>query len=197
MRSLIGRVPLYEGTQLTSARTQRRPLYPKRALGFLLERGGGAKWRLPGPMSADVRHMAPTPGPLRSPPALRVPWGHAPPIWRPGGPRRRPHHARFGRWLGRRAWSAAARVVTYGCCATYPRARGGYGRSLRPLGALWVAGGDSGCASLVSRPALWPLPVECPTGVWAGSYTSRLRHARVEVAEDVEGRRGCPQSARA
>ena len=109
----------------------------------------GGRWRLPGPMSADVRHMARPSGPLRSPPALRVPWGHAPPIWRPGGPRRRPHHARFGRWLGRRAWSAAARVVTYGCCATYPRARGGYGRSLRPLGALWVAGGDSGCASLV------------------------------------------------
>ena len=129
----------------------------------------GGRWRLPGPMSADVRHMAPPPGPLRSPPALRVPWGHAPPIWRPGGPRRRPHHARFGRWLGRRAWSAAARVVTYGCCATYPRARGGYGRSLRPLGALWVAGGDSGCASLVSRPALWPLPVKCPAGVQPGS----------------------------
>ena len=129
-----------EGTQLPCPRTQRRPLGPKRALGFLLERGGGAKWRLPGPMSADVRHMAPTPGPLRSPPALRVPWGHAPPIWRPGGPRRRPHHARFGRWLGRRAWSAAARVVTYGCCATYPRPEAGMGGLYAPWGPSGLSG---------------------------------------------------------
>ena len=46
-------------------------------------------------ISADVSHEAALPGPRRSPPALWVPWGHAPPTWRPGGPCRRPHHARF------------------------------------------------------------------------------------------------------
>ena len=47
-------------------------------------------------ISANVSHEAALPGPRRSPPALWVPWGHVPPTWRPGGPCRRPHHARFG-----------------------------------------------------------------------------------------------------
>ena len=34
-----------------------------------------------GSISADVRHKAAPPGPRRSPPALGVPWGHAPPVW--------------------------------------------------------------------------------------------------------------------
>ena len=46
-----------------------------------------------GSISADVRHKAAPPGPRRSPPALGVPWGHVPPIWRPGGPCRCRHDA--------------------------------------------------------------------------------------------------------
>ena len=34
-----------------------------------------------GSISADVRHKAAPPDPRRGPPALGVPWGHAPPIW--------------------------------------------------------------------------------------------------------------------
>ena len=92
----------------------------------------GGRWRLPGPMSADVRHMAPTPGPLRSPPALRVPWGHAPPIWRPGGPRRRPHHARFGRWLGGGPGRRPPHMATAEPHMANPRTRGGCSLSLTP-----------------------------------------------------------------
>ena len=33
-----------------------------------------------GSISADVRHKAAPPGPRRSPPALGVPWDHAPPV---------------------------------------------------------------------------------------------------------------------
>ena len=130
----------------------------------------GGRWRLPGPMSADVRHMARPPGPLRSPPALRVPWGHAPPIWRPGGPRRRPHHARFGHWLGRRAWSAAARVVVYGCCATHPRARGG-------MGGLCAPGGPLGRLGAAVGVFIWPLGRfgEKITSV-GGSWTESIYH---------------------
>ena len=44
-----------------------------------------------GPISVDVRHKAAPPGPRRSPPAVGVPWGHAPPVWRPRWPCRRPN----------------------------------------------------------------------------------------------------------
>merc|ERR1712086_785412 len=93
-----------------------------------------------GSISADVRHTAAPPAPRRSPPALGVPWGHVPPIWRPGGPCRRPHHARFGRRLGRQAWSAAALGGQIWVATPPSRSPGGSGQSPRPRGSLGVTG---------------------------------------------------------
>ena len=138
LRSLIGRVPLYEGTQLTSARTQRRPLGCKRVwVSYATQRkcaqqppvALARQWR---PLGADVRHMARPPGPRRCPPALRPPWGHAPPVWRPGGPCRRRHDAaqRPNRPPGR--GRRPPHMATADPHKANPRVRGGCSLSLTP-----------------------------------------------------------------
>ena len=69
-------------------------------------------------------------GPLGPCPAHLAPWRAV------QAPTTRP----IGCWLGQRAWSAAADPIHYGTRTTHLRTQDGYGRSLRPLGSLGVAG---------------------------------------------------------
>ena len=85
-------------------------------------------------ISADVGHKAAPPTSRRSPPALGVPLGNAPPVWSPDGRAGAQTATRFGPGLGRWPWWVWQCV---GWCTPHPRTTGGAGRYPRPSGGAW------------------------------------------------------------
>ena len=101
-----------------------------------------------GSISADVRHKAAPPGPRRSPPALGVPWGHAPPVWCHTGAHNTPDWTHDSAPGWRRSWRL-------GVCGSGPGAFqvdvGQLRARVRVPGSPWVVWGAWGS----SRAAVW------------------------------------------
>ena len=121
-----------------------------------------------GSISADVRHKAAPPGPRRSPPALGVPWGHAPPVWCHTGAHNTPDWTHDSAPGWRRSWRlgvCGSGPGAFQVDVDQPRAR------VRVPGSPWVVWGAWGS----SRAAVWQCFRSCqlnpPTGCARGPKT--------------------------
>ena len=92
-----------------------------------------------GSISADVRHKAVPPGPHRGPPALGVPWGHAPPVWCHTGAHNIPDSAHDGWWRSCRLGVSGSGPGGIGAEVGQLRARVGVPGS---CGVTWGAWGS-------------------------------------------------------
>ena len=127
-----------------------------------------------GSISADVRHKAAPPGPRRSPPALGVPWGHAPPVWCHTGAHNTPDWTHDSAPGWRRSWRL-------GVCGSGP---GAFQVDVGQLRARVRVPGSCGVRGAALGPLYgnaFAVASEMPAWAWPGSYMPENNSTELKV----------------